>query len=677
MQSLSAAFLALIRKRTPPRPVIRATVHDMQLRWSALHNQSDANVAQTDATYNATSDTILRAKIQGTSLTYQVITDPSVESQWETWTNKTGAIELTDVAISADGDTVRIFFERDNSGTRELYEYKSTDGGSNWSSQVMVTSYVSASGYQAFASPNPDLLIFADPAGDVYGVEYSAGAWGTPDKLTSGPSVCTGIGCSQHTDLWDFSILISGTFSGNHELRRYLWDSGDGWSGGAAIAPIGSPQANYVTRWPAIQDFSDYTHMAWVEDINAGGLDSAVQISTPADLSPSDYGPRVTLNIAVDQTTPYRTSIVWDSVNGYIYLCAHMTIYRATLWADDVTSKNFQTSAIASYDYRDTGEGATLTLDLFDPSHDFAAYGSGSTAINAIRPLALLMLERGYTVAGTDTYAPLPPLFINSAGYHFDTQRGETFRITAIDGINLCKMYVMPDQRYYSGLSFNTLDTQLGFTIGPFAASHDGTNSTWQQTLDDFTIPAGSSLWFAISRVMELVGARRHWHGMSTYPYAYWYAPIYYDAPGTTQQTYEFHASAAGAMPFHAAHVSTRLADASQIRSLSQDAGINLSNAPLSEETAADFYHFFSTRSLDTTTELTNAAKGPYQRGASRQAGGYLRAHPHPGLEIGDVITVIHAAWSVSTTRRVSAIHETFRRLSYHFEQTLDLESVS
>jgi hypothetical protein len=676
MLTLSSTLLAAQRQATPPPATVRLVVRDLWNRWSPLFNAGQANPNQSAACWDATRARPFRARIDASgNLQTQVITDMAVEAQWETWTTRQTGVYLGDVACSDNGGTLRVFYLR-REGAASPYTWRvkyieSADGGSSWGAEQEVESISHASPYGGLSSPGSHVLVLQRPEGTVRLRIYAGGSWGAPDDWADSPTVGTGIAAVG--DQVALYCLVAGTFAGTARVRLATWLTGDGWADGGDIAPVGSTQANFAVRWPTLARKAggdDYA-LGWIEDINAGGLDSATLVLTTAYVQANETQARVSPNLAVDQANPRRANLIYDAVNGRWLLCGEVGIHAATAYDAAATGKNLTLNEVAAYRLADSRHGATGEVEIYDPARNTIGWQAG-----ALRPLAMLTLERGYMTAAGAERAPTSPLFLMAAGYRRDGKK-ERFCLRAVDGWHLLDLWRAPHAYQWSNISIALLAQRLVKFVGPWGLSYDGTNGKWNTVLSAFAIAPGETLRAALARLLSLIGATLLWQALNTYPYGQWKAVIWPDTPGSSVYAYQYASVDPARHPYYKDWLTCGAPIDTQVRAFGPGAGTNYSGAAESELLGRDVYAFASTRHLDSASELQGLAAGIWQAGQAAQAGGYIISHPNVGLQVGDVISLYDGALGYNPIiRRVASLAERYDAEAGLYEQRVEVEDV-
>ncbi len=673
MLTLSSTILAAQRQTTPPPATVRLVVRDLWNRWAPLFNAGEANLNQSAACWDATRSRPFRARVDAAGrLQTQVVADMASEAQWETWTTRQTGVYPTDVACSEGGGALRVFYlRREGAGAPYTWRVKyieSTDGGVTWSMEQEVESASHADPYGGLASPTAGVLIMQRPEGVVRLRRYVSGSWSAPEDWAGSPTAGAGVAAVGNEE--ELYCLVAGTFAGARRLRLASWLVGDGWADGGDLAPIGSTQANFAIGWPTIaRSPSDEYVLGWVEDINAGGLDSAVQVLTTAYLQAGETQARLSPDLSVHQTTPRRASVIYDVVNGRWLLCGEVGIHAATAYGPSVAGKNLILDGVTDYRWHGSRQGASCEVEVHDPTRTLAGWERG-----ALRPLAMLVLERGYVTASGAERAPAPPFFLLAAGYRRDGRR-ERFHLVAADAWRLLSLWRAPHTYQWEDIGIALLAQRLVRLVGPWGLSYDGTNARWDTRLSTFAIAPGETLQSALIRLLSLVGATLLWQAQDAYPYGQWVAPIWADAPGESVYAYEWASDDPARQPYYADWLTSGLPTNTQVRAFGPGAGTHYSGGAASELVGRDLYAFAFTRHLDTADELQGLAAGIWQAGQATRAGGYFISHPNVGLQVGDVVSLYDGALGYNPiTRRVVGITERYSAETGAYEQRVEVE---
>ena len=139
MQNLTASLLAA-QKKARAKPCVQLLISDklgphLRLTWSQLY--SDASDDEPMAMVICSDQSIVRVRSHATYANYQRITDPTVESQWTTWSGGMGQCsEMNQMALCAAGTKVWWFYIALDDMV--LYCRESTDYGASFGSATAV-----------------------------------------------------------------------------------------------------------------------------------------------------------------------------------------------------------------------------------------------------------------------------------------------------------------------------------------------------------------------------------------------------------------------------------------------------------------------------------------------------------------------------------------------------------
>jgi len=144
-------------------PISRVKVENLQMDLPTFFAGSDEGTTYYRFDFCELEDGYFRVRLNDSSgkVEYQKITDPSDASQWESWTELSGASPLTGsgVACSASGSTVRIFYFEQGAEKKELRCQTSTDGGATFGSETTVGEMITGQEHCLVTSPRPDWAI--------------------------------------------------------------------------------------------------------------------------------------------------------------------------------------------------------------------------------------------------------------------------------------------------------------------------------------------------------------------------------------------------------------------------------------------------------------------------------------------------------------------------------------
>lgn len=182
VRSIDSNMQAVINGHTK-RPAVTITAEDHILHYSQY--QFPNGTDEWNDACIANDGSIVRVRVSrgsfNSAVTTQRITDPSVASQWTTWSGVSNGnaniFQDASCAISNNGGTLRIFVQQ-GTGGNAIWTWSSTDNGNTWSSQSTVLSPPGGALVRGLGSGgNNDIFFLYDVAGgDQLGASFFNGS---------------------------------------------------------------------------------------------------------------------------------------------------------------------------------------------------------------------------------------------------------------------------------------------------------------------------------------------------------------------------------------------------------------------------------------------------------------------------------------------------------------------
>ena len=177
-------------------PALSLTVEDRIIHYASYQTPNTA-----DAWHDlciANDNSIIRVQVTRggggftSNFQYKRITDPSVASQWSTWTTFSGGsgnmFEDAGCAVSNSGGTLRAFAQR-GTGGNQLWTWSSTDNGQTWSGPNVVVTPPGGSLIKGMGSAgnNDIFFLYEVVGGENMGCSLYSGSWSSLNTWTSPP----------------------------------------------------------------------------------------------------------------------------------------------------------------------------------------------------------------------------------------------------------------------------------------------------------------------------------------------------------------------------------------------------------------------------------------------------------------------------------------------------------
>jgi hypothetical protein len=237
--NLTTAISALTK-----RPAISLTINDYVQHMSVY--QSPNGTDNTHSACIAADNSIIRCAMTrngaggpwANSIFYQRITDPSIASQWSSWTllPNSGNVMFMDggIAVSNSSGTLHIFAQQ-GTGGNALYNWYSSDNGVTWGGPGVVLWPPLGAYTKGIASAgNNDVFFLYDVVGgEQVGCSLYNAGWSAIHTATL-PVILAGAGIAV---LWTGSEYIM-VYSDTYSLYSATVDStGTSWNTSTVIAP--------------------------------------------------------------------------------------------------------------------------------------------------------------------------------------------------------------------------------------------------------------------------------------------------------------------------------------------------------------------------------------------------------------------------------------------------------
>ena len=484
MRPLSPSLLAA--QRTPGGVAcVQVRLEDRELRWRPLLDQS-TSTRQTAAC--ATGAAILRARISAAgTLDVQRLTAPDEASQWQSWTVLTsGVAPESDVAVSAadaDPERLRLFFVRSGGAPFRLSYVQSGDGGLTWTAPADLTTALAAPG-QALASANAQLF-YHDPADAQLKLAirsgWDTGGWTVATWVAAG-SLATRYGLAAGYAAGVYHLVACDQESPEvQRLRTGTYVPGTGlWTDPVAVVPPGLPAAAFIPRYPSLVRAGGLWHLAYLETVSGVLAYAEPTVIHSPDWEHWSYAAWVPL-----QGFGEVRRAVLVACQGVFYLALEEAVWRAGDYDPADADRHLVSDQVASYVVEEEpGRGSAL-VELPNPGGLYRGFGQEGQAGAPVRPLARLVIERGFqTAAGAERAERTPYYVVNAA-----VRRGgrSVLAIEAEDGWGLLQRW-RPDALYvWSGKTVAWLIAEVLYRAAGLGCSFDGA-SGWDTVLDRFAI---------------------------------------------------------------------------------------------------------------------------------------------------------------------------------------------
>ena len=423
-------------------------------------------------------------------LQYQKITDPTVESQWEAWTDlATGLSSALSAALFWTGTYAVAVWQESATGN---VRYARTSDGASWSAAATAYAALGTTRLYPADGGSAQSGVFVFHTTQLYWGAYNPGADTWAALNSSATAAMTGApegdafydsANNRHVLLWAPPTAVFGY--SRHGLAVTTRTTGGVWThvrpyiqsdaNGCRNISVSKSQINGL--WACT--FTRQTQ--WADDsfylsYSADGL----FWESPQRL-PLDTGATGNVNL-IGQVTGY---------SGY-YLANELAVLRSdaqTFWEDQ---------AVVRYDLI---SGSTSARVAGGRAPHLVVVLDNRPGLGVPELYSLLTLERGFRVAGTDYYVSAGTYLVSGFRYRLDSNLLE---VQAIDAIGLLTTFVSDTSYNWRSHTVQNLVTAICALAGLHAVSFDG-SGLWAETISSFTLPANANGREALEDLRERV----------------------------------------------------------------------------------------------------------------------------------------------------------------------------
>lgn len=536
MQSLSPTLRAAQRTRGGVAS-LRLRVEDRELRWAPLVDDL-ASECLTAAC--AAQDAIVRARITPAgTLDLQRITTPADPGQWLAWNTLTAdAHPATDLALSplaADPARLRLFYSRASAGGAcAIACLQSVDGGRSWSPPADCLAGLPAPA-TSLASANAQLF-YHDPADGflklAHATAWEGGVWSPVPWVEAGALVARfGLAAGYDGGVYHVASCDEEAPDVRRLRTGALVEATGAWAPPAPVAPPGLPAAGYTPRYPSLAHAGGAWHLAYVETFS-GALAYAepVVIHSP-DWDHWSFACWVPLEGFGE---PRRATLV--HFEGRYYLALERAVWWAAAYSPADPDRHLETAEVAAYVLEEEPWRGRALIELHNAAGRYDRPGQAGTPGAALRPLARVVVERGYRTPAGEERLGRAPCYLMSVAVRRGGPR-PTLRLECDDGWGLLARW-RPDGLYlWHGKTVAWLIAEVLYRAAGLTCSFDGL-SAWEMRLDAFALapgqwaetvgdtrrawlsrelraariePAGGSGLSALRSLVAMVGGAAHW----------------------------------------------------------------------------------------------------------------------------------------------------------------------
>ena len=560
MRTITATHLAAA-KSLKGKPAISAVIKDDRLRWTLLH-WTDGSARKTGMAVTGSTIWRVRSDASGNIQT-ATVTVPTTKAQWTTWTTRAmGMLPDSDVSIGITDNT--IYLVHISSTGTEVIITSSPDLGNTWPTQETVASGLSGTIY-LFTVNNAVII----QNGTTITVYTKSGTWGLRATWTT--SAVTNAGVSAAFVASNYRLIAA--YDGKI-LVRTLNPTGWTWGTALQVAPGGTGSAPSVSnlRWPCVAHDSTHYYYSWIDELT--GTPTWTQPVIHQSKTWGYIGNEVALNIWGDSYR--RVDIVYVSSTRALYAANEKCICRAYTYSATDSTQNLSGLTVIGYKRRTREQESRLVMEVLNTGA-YDTLGTAGQTAECIRPLAKVLLSRGYiTSAGSETVT-LDPHYIISARLTAGKGKG-LLTIEAVDAWGLLDLWRAAEPLTWTSRTIAWLLSMVCHRVG--LSWSDNGDTAFDETLPTFTITPGMNGADAVRELLRLAGGVA-WPDVNGNLYGvnlYAYGPLTYIEAGPS----EILSAEYGSLAYYATSLrvfGTGAASASELGSESMDLGLRVSRS--------------------------------------------------------------------------------------------------
>ncbi|MHB1355074.1 MAG: hypothetical protein ACYCZF_03745 [Anaerolineae bacterium] len=662
------ASLANASSRWGQRPRVTLDVLDERPRWKSIRSgTATANIAS--AWLN--SACLLRARVTADGLSISREADPvgHAESGWAGWTVQhtipwSGSeVGMAVVGNEASSTNVRVFFMKPRGSLGDMHVSESADGfGTPVATSIEIHTNHTLEAFLAganenffYCANNSEILCWHKP--------WSSGAWTARSPCTTLGVVtaCQGLGaCWDHVGQRAYIIVAH---DGAISVTSYT-PASDTWGSLYKLAPGMEATAGSASsyRLCAVILANDRIIASWVEATSGNGWYGVLrtQAVVSEGLVYPHFGNQVALELYGGNDLG-RPNLAYNPTT--CQLLAHdegSACLRTLLDAEEPAAQHAASGLpVAAYDLHTTPAGSALTIRLLNADGRYNAFGQSGDALEVIKPLASLHLNRGYeTALGTEALA-LPTHYLVKASLQAG-MGARCLMLEAVDGLGLLARWHAVESHIWNGRSIRWLLQELCAIVG--LTYSDNGASIPSTVLPEFSLHSGSSSLAGVQQLLFLsasVGFCRA-EGLYVLPVA----DMTSTDPAELGQNGEIRRAVYGMVTpeLTGLRVYGTAADGRR-----EDVAASMALGMRYQRVLAD------ARTTDDTWALA-VAEGGLAEIAPDERRDEVTVPLRPELELYDPVALYHTGvLAEGSTRRILGISESYRPTEGRFESTLEL----
>lgn len=585
------------------------------------------------------------------------VSDPANAAQWGAWTAiSTDGRAQAGVALCVAGSTMRVLWQ--SSTTTAIKYADSTNSGASWTAPAALFD-PAAPCYGLAADGDLSQVLVAYDALGLGSVRLAvwklSGTWSHTDWTNGDQNTIVGIAASRNGDgSYGVAIALQGATGEAYSIQTCVYSGG--WTPLSLVAPVDT-NVGLTVHYPHLSQFDGGYRLAW--QVADSGAVSGLAYTRSARTQSVDF---VHWQAPLEDQASLPSGAAWLKHASCYLLIAPETVRRAPLF-DPTTGYRDLTADIVRLDLVEReGEPAKLVVTLDNSTGTY-------TSLAALKPNAQLLLSQGFVGAGL---LPTHLLYLDEWTYVRAADLNEVTLVAQDRTRFLERQTRVPLSYANRGVAYILADLAAlaGFDA---PASIDG-SSQFSQTLALFQVHAGQTYRQAMQRLLAVYdgtyragtapGSGTAFAALDTLAVigksagqpSVWTAPGPPSGSGAPGEPEHLHLTHAGERANHLVVYGPRTVPTAVSEAWDfADAGT------VGQERYALVVDSFAA-SAGAAALIAALALAREGRLATRAT---LTIGAHPGLELGDAITVGDSALPATNCRIVTLSH------SYHALESL------
>lgn len=507
--ALTVALNSLTR-----RPALTLTMEDHVIHYAPYQNPGTG-----DALHDvciASDNSIVRCYVSRNNFTstcyVQRITDPTVASQWSTWTALTGSVNSLfqdgGIAIAKWPDNSLHIYAQQGTGGNTIYNWYSSNNGQTWTGPGAILAPPTGALCKGIASAgNNDVFFIYDVSGgEAMGCSFYTTSWSALTSWTLLP-IAYGAGLAV---VWS-SAIYTIVYTDGYTLTSCTFNPADSvWSSSAVIAQATSTAISRLyPRLSLLDGIYTITSIEYDSGLLTGSVYSYPRFRQSSDLVHWSDGmiiPDITCSygaVCFKLPVPYS-----GSAGARYYVASLSSVYSAAAFLTTNTAQYLDvSSAVLSYQrLEQVGKPARLELLLDNAGGVYDGLVNVGGTYQPVGPNASMVLSEGYKTGSPPTVTDV----VKVGTYHIEqihfvrSPQENHLLIVGLDvsrNLDLVSRY----QNSYTNQTLGYLVAEVCARGGLFAPVLPAT-SQMSQVVPAFVIQAGVSYRHALQELCDTYG---------------------------------------------------------------------------------------------------------------------------------------------------------------------------